>query len=455
MKKNISFISKSACIAVLIILDSCTKFITIDPPKTQLVTQTVFATDETAEAAMAGAYAFYSPNYYNFNDLLTVTSDYAAGDAVYELGDPSSDEFATNSLTPSNPYLATMWSVPYQCIYECNAILEGISSSTGISETKKNQLTGESEFLRAFGYFYLRNLFGDVPLVLTTDVSKTSLLARSKSTDVYQQIIHDLTDAMAKLPADNGGNIRANQAAAEAMLARVYLYTGDWPDAEKIATQLIGSGSYSLEPDLTRVFLAGSPETIFQFSTQQGFTFLGAYYIPQSIPSIPPLILTDYLTSAFDPLDQRKNVWTMSEVNEGINYTYPFKYKQTGPNSGDGMENYTVLRLAEQYLIRAEARAMQNEIPEAADDLNAIRSRAGLPPTNATDQLSMLSAIENERRFELFYEWGHRWLDLKRTNRVNTVMGALKPTWKATDSLYPIPQLQISANPNLAQNAGY
>jgi len=117
------------------------------------------------------------------------------------------------------------------------------------------------------------------------------------------------------------------------------------------------------------------------------------------------------------------------------------------------------LRLAEQYLIRAEAMAQQNKIPEAAADLNVIRSRAGLPNTTAATQSAMLAAILQERKAELFTEWGHRWLDLKRTNTVDSVMSVVAPqkggTWQSIQKYYPIPQSELNADPNLVQTPGY
>jgi starch-binding outer membrane protein, SusD/RagB family len=451
MKKNHYIIILFVCFF------GCAKSVEVGPPKTQLISQTVFSSDATAQAAMVGAYAYLSPNYFNYIDYLTVTSEFAADNASYTAGDATYDAFTSNSLNPFNGALSVLWSVPYQTIYACNAIIENVNSSSNLTSSTKNQLIGEASFLRGFSYFYLVNLFGEVPLVLTTDVNKNSLLPQATRSNIYAQIIMDLTTAYEKLSLNSGGqNIRATPWAAAAMLARVYLYAGDWVHSEAMASAVISSGNFTLETDLTQVFVASSREVIFQYSTQQGYTFLGSYFIPQTLPSIPTLILTDDLVNAFDPADLRKSSWTMSTVSDGINYSYPYKYKQSLPDPPSGPENYVTLRLAEQYLIRAEDRARQNNISGAADDLDSVRQRAGLPSTTATDLNSMLDAIEKERRLELFYEWGDRWLNLKRTGRVNTIIGSYKPAeWKATDSLYPVPQLQISANPNLVQNKGY
>ena len=90
----------------------------------------------------------------------------------------------------------------------------------------------------------------------------------------------------------------------------------------------------------------------------------------------------------------------------------------------------------------------------AVSDINVIRRRAGLADTEALSQAEVLLAIEEERKKELFVEWGHRWLDLKRTQRANLIL-ASKPNWSPTDLLFPIPESELLNNPNLIQNPGY
>ena len=237
------------------------------------------------------------------------------------------------------------------------------------------------------------------------------------------------------------------------MLARVYLYNGQWSLAEMEATKVINqSGLYSIVPDPNNVFLANSNEAILQFYTnEQGYTLFALNVVPTGNAE-PNYTLNPILKNAFEPGDIRKSKWIDSTNYLGIVYTYPYKYKS---KIADNSEFDMVLRLAEQYLIRAEARAQENDISGAAQDLNVIRTRAGLPGTTATDKASLLLAIERERQVELFCEYGHRWLDLKRTNRATAVLGAEKPGWKSTDVLYPIPLSAISTNPKLSQNPGY
>jgi starch-binding outer membrane protein, SusD/RagB family len=316
---------------------------------------------------------------------------------------------------------------------------------------------GEARFLRAFCYYYLTAFFGDVPLVLETDAKKTAFLPRAPVAEVYRQMIADLQAADGLLTNDNS-NAFAGKLACEALLARVYLHGEDWSNAEKYSTAVIGSGLLALETDLDRAFLRPSKETIFQlepvsrpYNAMEGHLF----GVP-AFDKAPVYDLLPGLAAAFEPGDRRKAHWTKSYTVGGVTYHIPYKYKIYWSGSASNEYN-VVLRLAEQYLIRAEARARQANIAGAVDDLNVIRHRAGLPglsPTMTSGEC--LLAIEKERRLELFTEWGHRWFDLRRTGRAHAVLSLVKgPYWDRTDQLYPVPEGEIQLNPHLSQNEGY
>jgi hypothetical protein len=153
--------------------------------------------------------------------------------------------------------------------------------------------------------------------------------------------------------------------------------------------------------------------------------------------------------------DLRRTKW-VGEVSDGTQTWYfPFKYKQQF-NTGTSLEYSKVFRLAEQYLIRAEARAMTGNISGAQQDLNSVRNRAGLESTTASTSEQLRDAIISERRFELFTEFGHRWFDLRRTGTAEEVLAPIKSGWRNTDLLLPIPESELLANPNLnPQNPGY
>lgn len=461
--KQFAFIHKTIMILSLTgasALFSCKKFVEVQPPADLLSSDLVFSSDNTAIATLTGIYSQMMSDGTQFCSAYMSLYAGMAADELYYYTPDQKAEFTTNEISLLNhPIIESgFWNPCYRYIYAANKIIEGAAKSKSISATVKDRLTGEAKFIRAFCYFHLVNLFGDVPLILNTDFSSNSRVSRTSKESVYTQMVSDLKDAENLLPAvhPSANRARPNKYAAAALLGRVCLYLKDWSNAEAQSSLVIGSGMYSLNPDLNAVFSLGSNETIWQLKpvVPSRNTWDGNLILPASSTSTPTYLLTNSLMSAFEPGDQRKTAWTKSRIFSGDTLYYPYKYRiKTGTAV---TEYYLVFRLAELYLIRAEARAEQNNLAGAAADLNLVRSRAGLLPTTASDAASMMLAIEKERRIELFAEWGHRWLDLKRTGRVDAVLGALKPgTWSATDALWPVPQTQINLNPSLTQNPGY
>lgn len=436
--------------------NSCKKFVEVPPPKNQLVSATVFSNNITATSAMAGIYS----------NMIRSSGAFGGAQSIASLGGMSADElinYSSNqnaqqvyntSINPTNTYTYGIWKQLYQTIYESNAVLEGVANSNGVSAGTRQQLQGEAKFLRAFCFFYLTNLFGEVPLTTTTNYLTNDQLAGATQQQVYHQIIADLLDAQALLSDSyvSSERIRPNKAAATALLARVYLYTKDWQDAVTQATAVINDPAYTLVP-LNQVFLKNSQEAIWQMQpVLPGYnTFDGQVFILTTAPT--NYSLTGALMHAFENGDNRKTNWTDSIAIGSNTYYFPYKYKIK--TNTTVTEYYTVLRLAEQYLIRAEARAQLNDVNGAEADLNMIRNRAGLPNTTAATGTDLLNAIQQERRVEFFTEWGHRWLDLKRTGQADAVLGNFKSNWKTTGQLYPIPQQDVANDHNLKQNAGY
>jgi hypothetical protein len=477
MKTNL-YGRKFQIIAVALVLSifssSCKKYLEIDPPTNQLTPILVFNNVDAVTSTIVGLYS----------RMISAGGGFANGSpsSITSLCGLSADEFmritnvsgysdfADNSLLPTTNLLeANLWNANYQYIYTANAILEGLDKSDALSSDQKKQFQGEAKFVRAFCYFYLTNLFGDVPLHLTTDYRANTTGAKSTQAQVYSQIIKDLTDAQTLLGSNyiTTERVRPNKWVATALLSRVYLYSKNWIEAEKQSTLLIENTElFNLKADLNQVFLKNSSEAIWQLMpTRIGFNTNEAdLFIPITTPLY--VSLTDEQASSFEDGDKRKSEWVRNTIVAGRTYYYPFKYKVLASSA---MSEYSmVLRLAEQYLIRAEARINLDKIELGFDDLNALRSRARPAPTisnpnpvpvlqSGVNKEAALIAVERERRSELFSEWGHRWLDLKRTNRVSAVLGTFKGTalWQPSDALYPIPQTEINANPSIIQNNGY
>jgi starch-binding outer membrane protein, SusD/RagB family len=447
--------------AVLIFGVSCKKFVAVDPPGNQAEVSKIFSNDEAAVSAAVGLYYRMIVNNLTIsNGGVTVYTGLSADEFYNSSPDTELDLFSTNALIPDNGtgVYSNLWKACYQNIYHANAVMEGLANSTRISETTKRQLRGEMLVGRAFHYFYLINLFGDVPLITTTNYEVNTAMSRNSAEQVYQQITTDLLEAEEILPVEypSAERARPNKYTATALLARVYLYQHNWLSAAEKAGVIIGSADYSLENNPDNTFLAGSTETIWQL--KPGTTFMntaeGVEFNPYDSFTVPKYSFTNALLNQFEAGDKRKQSWIASNNAGGQTIYFPYKYKVGFSNVLT--EYYVVLRLAEMYLVRAEANANLNNITEAKSDINTIRSRAGLSTTTGNDRASVLSALEQENRLEFVAEWGHRWFDLKRTNRADAVLSAVKGTnWQSTDMLYPIPLSQIQINPALTQNPGY
>ena len=457
------YINITLCMLVVIqglIWTSCKKFIEVEDPNDQLNSDAVFSDSSTATSSITGIYSEMLTNRNLFsNSAITLYGGMSADELYYYTPDLK-DEFTKNEITQVNHVNIdnSFWKPAYKYISAANLAIEKLSQSQFLSNSLKNQLTGEAKFLRAFCYFHLVNLFGDIPLITSTKYQNAATAPRAPITEIYSQIINDLNEAKTLLGAQyvSTEKVRPNKWTAAALLARCYLYTDHWLEAESEANAIITSGQYSLETDLNNVFLNSSTEAIWQLMpVRPGFnTYEGLEILPTSPFSLPTYLVTSGLRNSFENGDKRKSSWINSRVYSSDTLYFPYKYKV--PNGTTLTEYYVVFRLAEQYLIRAEAELNQNKIPDAQADINIIRTRAGLGNTLANDLPSLKLAIEQERRTEFFCEWAHRWYDLKRTGRANDILAPLKgATWQSTDVLWPIPQQEINLNPSLTQNPGY
>lgn len=439
-------------------LSSCKKFIELGPPPTQTVLEDVFKTDATATSAIL---ALYSQGSSGIPAIVLNNSVYpgmSADDVQYNTVATLQDEFENNAINASTNSANenSLWYPNYQFIKNANNAIAGLTNSKTLTQSVKDQLLGEAKFMRALAYFSLVNMYGDVPMPLKDDAyfEENARLPRSTTVEVWAQIIKDLKEAEAGLPTAYIGAPRArvNKWAASTLLARAYLYTKDYINAEATATAVINSGTYSL-PAPASAFINTSNEIILQQANTTGVSTFGTNYLAAT-GSVPAYTLYDTLYKSFTAADLRKTNWAGTTTVSGKNYYYINKYKV---RTGTGNEYNIVLRFAELYLIRGEARAQQSNILGGKADVDQIRVRAGLAALSTSiTQAQLLAAVEEERKLEFFGEWGHRWFDLKRTGRADAVIGGQKPaTWNATDVLYPIPENQRQANTNLTQNPGY
>ncbi|SKB59609.1 SusD family protein [Parapedobacter luteus] len=455
MKNSIKISLWSAVSAMLM---SCESFVDINPSPQMMESKDVFTTGRTAEAAVDGVYAFMrtsSPSL--LNGALSIYCGLAADELQVSSENELYSPFYHNALQSGNSTVSyQLWDVPYQTIYRCNSILEQLDMSASLPAGIKHTLAGEMKLVRALHYMYLANLFGKVPLVLNTDYETNAKLGGSAIDEVRQQVIRDLREASNLLPeAYRGvGKIRPNKWAALALLARAYIYAGEYTDAQVVASAVIDANEYGLVADLQDVFGINSAETIWEIAppNNTGNTAEAGALLPPGAGAAPAVLPTPSLVAVFDA-DDRRMRWFSSQEAIGQNEAYINKYRYQTYDAT--MEYLVVCRLAEQYLIRAESRIQSRDLEGARADINVIRLRAGIDTLTTLDETLLMEALREERRRELIAEWGHRWFDLIRWGMADDVLGAAKPGWKATAALFPIPYEQLLYNPYLTQNAGY
>ncbi|GGH25481.1 RagB/SusD family nutrient uptake outer membrane protein [Sphingobacterium alkalisoli] len=450
-----------------VVLTSCEKLLEIDPPLNERPSEVIFNSEVTARAALSGAYSQMSANN-SFAQEFTLINAVSAG----EIATPVITllDFTTNTYDPiTTTRLSSIWTDVYAAIYRFNSIIFGLTDNTALSSALTQQMIAEAKTMRAYCYFNLVNMFGDVPLVLTTDPNVSAFLPRTATSEIMERLITDLEEAKAVLstayPTNGGvaGRAQVNKAVATALLAKVYLQVGNLQQAEVNATEVIDQrDTYDLLPmeEIGNVFLKDSKEAILQMGpaliATNGYTVEGSIFLPTTFTTAINYQISDNLLDAFEPDDARYTSWVREVDVQGVSRYVPNKYKnnnQAAATASGRVEVPMLLRLAELYLIRAEARIGANPTGARAD-INVIRSRAGLGELPATADLAQ--AVLQERQVEFFCELGNRWYTIKRMGRADAIMSALRPaSWESFAQLYPIPQQARNTNPFLTQNEDY
>lgn len=444
-------------LSLVVFTASCESFLEVDLPASQLTATAVYEDEQTATAALLGVYAdmraagILSNLYYQMS-LYSDDLDY------YGSASSAEEQFYTNSLIPSHPTVSSWWNASYSQIYAANAVLEGLETSD-FNEAFTNQLEGEALLVRGLVHFYLSALYGDVPYVRTADYQQNTTVGKTPAAQVLEEALVDLSRAASLLPWEyaTADRTRPNKGAVLGLLARVALYAGEWQQALDAATPIINrSDLYIWQDDLNQVFLKESESTLWQWYPAFSNRNTAEASVLSFTTAPPPRVaLTPGLVSSFDTGDARLSNWINSVSNASDTFYHAYKYK-TRSNTPVAVEYSIVMRLAEVYIIRSEAYARLDQLELAATDLNTVRSRAALADIEFDGKEKLLEQILIERRHELFTEAGHRFFDLKRTNRLDAVLSLLKSGWKATDKLLPLPESELLINPNLMpQNPGY
>lgn len=452
----------------------CEKSLDVKMPMGSYTTKLMFANMDAAHNAMRGIYEDLTGSLLvnsAFQGTLTRQLGLSADELVLGTYSNEAKQLYDNQIFSNNSDVLALWKNFYNYIYQCNRLIEGVTESEKLALTEKELLIGEASFIRALSYFYLVNIFGNVPLTISSDYIKNSSISVSKPEEVYAQIISDLKYAQIKMGEQYtaaGSRFRANKWAATALLARVYLYQKDWVNAEAQATAVISASNlYKLET-LDRVWMSSSMESILALDNQGGYTFtLEATLVSGASSTNGGAHLSPFLISQFETGDERATKWLRPGTGAGVGTIAPYKFKNFNFLATQ-KECVSPLRLAEQFLIRAEARAMQDNLNDALQDLDKIRSRAGAVADHSqsyqTIEFSnpmiskeeLIDEIYKERLLEFLAEMGHRWLDAKRSGKsLSDFFEGRKPGIKETAGYFPIPYNEIGKNKNLKQNEGY
>ncbi|MEM8847632.1 MAG: RagB/SusD family nutrient uptake outer membrane protein [Bacteroidota bacterium] len=450
-------------------------------PEDNVASSTVFNSLATINGLVVGIYSKNQSG--DLNGMPQLTSDFMADDVNFVGSFTSLQEIDQFETLATNTSIDNIWLDGYELIAAANNVIQNLpevnpDEVTGLTEEIKNTFIGEAKFMRALTYFQLVNLFAQpfqfsggtnlgVPLSLQFfeggEISEFQL-ERSTVNEVHALIEQDLLDAIAVLPEDNG--VRAEVGSARALLARLYLYREQWDEAAEFANQVISSGSYSLAADYNFYDSnPGSSEHIFvtvntatdgpQDSSVPGSdevysNFYNAAPGGRGDAPFSANLLAEFGFAVGDTItgDRRFDELSIAATDAGNNPTFfTTKYPDVVNNASDGM----VLRIAEMYLIRAEAnlRAGTAIGDTPLNDVNVIRTRAGLPDLATVD----LDAILVERRKEFCFE-GLRRMDLLRNNRNLRPAGGPESAPGANKVIFPIVDDETTNNPNITQNPG-
>jgi tetratricopeptide (TPR) repeat protein len=449
MKKTIYIITIFAALA----LSSCKKYLDVKPRASVSDEQTIFD-KASAQTALNGVYAAVAAGGYYSTTFQSI--GYLGGDNIVWTGSQSQvQEFINHNVSTGNSSVSGAWTAIYLAINRANNVIAKVPGVTDplLTTALKNQIIGEAYFIRGLAYFDLARTWGSAPLITkpTLSINDNIGVSRSPVADVYAQALNDLNTAEPLL-TETTDRFRATRKTVWALKARYYLYNKDWAKAEEFATKIIGDSNYELVKPYSAFFAnnaRGTKESVFEiFYSATETNGHRNQWQPQQNGGTRQWAPNDTFAALVNKADSggNRNVLVAKDNQNRWYGTLYYRDPASDPSF--------VIRIAELYLIRAEARAQlgtADKLVGARADLDAVRSRAGLAGTTSLTQAEILLSIEQERRIEFAFE-PHRWFDLVRTGRAAAVL-------KFSDTnkyLMPVPQDQILIDPVLLpNNPGY
>lgn len=444
-----------------ILLSSCENFLETEPLNAVSDLDPIFDKG-SSETALRGVYRQLSSSGY-YGETYVTLGFFPSAD-IKNLTTGGAANLVNINFRTDEVLFNTAWSAIYNTINRANHVITKVPSvqDPTLTTNLKNQIIGEAKFIRALAYFDLARAWGGVQLFLepTVSLQERPNIRRSTLAQTYAQVLADLQDAEALLP-DAVNRIRATKRTVWALRARLHLYKKEWALAEEYATKLIEkSADYTLVKPYSAWFannVVGTRESIFELqysainpnatrAQMQHPTRGGTYrYAPND----------RFVSLLNNPaIGGGRSALISSVVQNNTRIWFGNLYYRL-----PATDPAYIFRISEMYLIRAEARAQQNNLSitnGALADLNLVRDRAELPVSIAVTQQEILQAIEEERRYEFAFE-PHRWFDLARTGRAKTVLEALDSNIEVEEHeyIFPIPVSQIQLDKNLEQNPDY
>jgi hypothetical protein len=468
---------------------SCEDFLDLQPASNGIAVENqssdsvLYKSASEAEAALAGVYGDFRNEYFELDYF--VNGDAQSDDAYAGADNPSNFQIDDYNIDATNLNVTRDWAYLYSTIGKANLVIDNVDAVTDtlLGATRRLEIKAEASFIRAYMYFQLVQLWGDVPLVLNSvssfnlEILPLLFPPRTPADSVYAQIILDLETALPNVPETALNKNYVTKGAVNAVLAKVYatIEPHDWNKVSQYCDAVI-AGPYSLLANYDELWdnaHENSSEAIFYFNYEGTSSsgnwgvsmFIGLDWKKFNIPSNDLVkafrdegdIIRETSSILFDTVTGK---WSDSHWTNQTYYPFINKYRIA---SSPSPQNYIFIRLADILLLKAEALNELGDVNGAAALVNQIRNRVNLANTAASTQDAMRLAIEKERRLELAFE-GHRYLDLKRTGRAIEVINNTKGPDGVTPLgynltpnrlMWPIPQAEMDKNSKLTQNEGY
>ena len=428
---------------------SCSDFLD-QKPDNYISDAAVIQTLSSAKAALNGAYhdlassSYYGGQYFDAGVNLAADNVTWTGSLNYYY------DFDTHQYSAENQLLSYAWYAIYATVNQTNQVIDKVTVLNDGSESERRRIIAEATVIRSLAFFDLARTWGNIPVVKQATSSPTQFdgVKQTKAKDVYQLVVDDVLAIYNDL-SELSDRVHVTRSAADAFLARVYLYLEQWDKAEQYASKVIDNGNYTLGTIQDLIDNKETAESIWELAYSSSFTNQQSTYWRSPDQGGrhewgPSKELVQLLADPTVGGDRKAFYQDFSSAQVPDYFVGTLYHRSTLD------DDVIIFRLAEQYLIRAEARANQQNVSGALSDLNIIRRRANVSEiVDVASTQELLNLIADERRVELALE-PHRWFDLIRTGKAESVLGI-----KTYQTLFPIPYNDIQADKDLVQNDNY